>query len=135
MEITIHENQLSPEEFIALYTAVGWTPPCVEQVRLALENSLAVYSAAAGNVTAGMLRVTGDGAMTFLIKDAAVAPEFQRRGVGRLLISAAEEFIRSRLRPGWAASAELISAAGMEPFYEKMGFRSGGEGMIKMIRR
>ena len=87
MEITILENQLTPEEFIALYTSVGWTPPCAGQVRAALENSLAVFTAVSGSSTAGMVRVTGDGAMTFLIKDAAVAPEFQRIGVGRLLIS------------------------------------------------
>ena len=37
MEITILENQLNPEEFIALYTSVGWTPPCAGQVRAALE--------------------------------------------------------------------------------------------------
>lgn len=37
MERTILENQLNPEEFIALYTSVGWTPPCAGQVRAALE--------------------------------------------------------------------------------------------------
>ena len=73
MEITILEKQLTPEEFIALYTSVGWTPPCAGQVRAALENSLAVFTAVSGSSTAGMVRVTGDGAMTFLIKDAAVA--------------------------------------------------------------
>lgn len=136
MEITILENQLTPEEFIALYTSVGWTPPCAGQVRAALENSLAVFTAVSGSSTAGMVRVTGDGTMTFLIKDAAVAPEFQGIGVGRLLISAAEDFIRTCLKPGWAASAELISSSGKERFYEKLGYRSKyGTGMIKMIRR
>ncbi len=136
MEITILENQLTPEEFTALYTAVGWTPPCKEQVRQALENSLAVFTAVAGNATVGMARLTGDGAMTFLLKDVAVAPEAQGIGVGRLLVSVAEEYVRGSLKCGWAASLELLSAPGKDGFYEKLGFRGGrGTGMLKMIRR
>lgn len=54
MQITILKNRLTPEGFTALYTAVG------------------------------MARLTGDGAMTFLLKDVAVTPEAQGAGVGRL---------------------------------------------------
>lgn len=104
-ETIILENELTPEGFTALFTAVGWTPPMKEQVRAALENSLAVFTARVGDVTAGMLRIVGDGAMTFLIKDLAVAPEYQGSGLGRLLVSTAEDYIRRRLSPGWAATA------------------------------
>lgn len=135
MEITILENRLTPEEFTALYTSVGWTPPCLEQVKLALENSLAVFTAVSGAATAGMARLVGDGAMTFLIKDVAVAPEFQGMGVGKLLISTAEDCVRRMIKPGWAASLELLSAPGKDGFYEKLGFRRDGSGMLKMIRR
>ena len=134
-ETIIRENELTPEEFIALFTSVGWTPPLKSQVRAAIENSLAVFTARVGDITAGMLRIVGDGAMTFLIKDLAVAPEYQGIGLGRLLISAAEDYIRRRLSPGWAASVELMSAAGREKFYERCGYRSfNGTGMLKMIR-
>ena len=39
MEIEI--NTLTPELFLDLYKSVGWEPPCIEQVRAALENTLA----------------------------------------------------------------------------------------------
>lgn len=134
-ETIILENELTPEEFTALFTAVGWTPPMKEQIRAALENSLAVFTARVGDVTAGMLRIVGDGAMTFLIKDLAVAPEYQGSGLGRLLVSTAEDYIRRRLSPGWAASVELMSAAGRERFYERCGYRDfNGTGMLKMVR-
>ena len=135
-DITIHENELTAEEFTALFTSVGWTPPCVGQVRAALAGSLAVFSAECRGKTAAMARVTGDGAMTFFIKDVAVAPEFQGKGLGKLLISLAEDYIANQLRPGWAASAELMSAPGKEGFYKKCGFSDKcGTGMMKMIRR
>ena len=35
MEIEI--NTLTPELFLDLYKSVGWEPPCIEQVRAALE--------------------------------------------------------------------------------------------------
>lgn len=136
MQITILKNRLTPEGFTALYTAVGWTPPCLEQISAALENSLAVFTATADGSAVGMARLTGDGAMTFLLKDVAVTPEAQGAGVGRLLVSAAEEFVRSSLKSGWAASLELLGATGKERFYEKLGFRIDcGTGMLKMIRR
>ena len=39
MEIEI--NTLTPELFLDLYKSVGWEPPCIEQVRAVLENTLA----------------------------------------------------------------------------------------------
>lgn len=136
MEYTVKQGSLTPQEFAALFTAVGWTPPGLEQIRAALQNSLAVFSVSAGNRTIGMARLVGDGAMTFLIKDAAVAPEFQGKGIGKLLISVIEDYVTRTILPGWAASVELISAQGRESFYEKCGFRTGsGAGMLKMIRR
>ena len=66
MEYTVKQGSLTPQEFAALFTAVGWTPPGLEQIRAALQNSLAVFSVSVGNRTIGMARLVGDGAMTFL---------------------------------------------------------------------
>ena len=136
MDLTVKQDALTPEEFAALFTSVGWTPPGLEQIAAALESSLAAFSVTAGNRTVGMARIVGDGAMTFLIKDAAVAPEFQGNGVGKLLMSVIEDYVTRAIKPGWAASVELISDPGREGFYEKCGFRAeSGAGMLRMIRR
>lgn len=135
MEQIVKENSLTPGEFIRLFRSVGWTPPCEEQVHAALRGSLIVFSVHSGGRALAMARIVGDGAMTFFIKDVAVDPEYQGKGLGRLLMSLAEDYIRRRLKYGWAASAELISAVGMEGFYRSLGFSDGcGTGMMKMIR-
>lgn len=136
MNCTIKQDRLTPEEFAELFQSAGWTPPESGQIKAALENSLAVFSAVSGNNTVGMARIVGDGAMTFFIKDVVVAPGYQGKGVGSLLISAIENYIVGNTEPGWAASVELIAASGKELFYKKHGFRTDcGTGMMKMIRR
>ena len=63
MEIEI--NTLTPELFLDLYKSVGWEPPCIEQVRAALENTLATFICYDGSCPVGMVRVIGDGGMSY----------------------------------------------------------------------
>ncbi|MCQ2525099.1 MAG: GNAT family N-acetyltransferase, partial [Lachnospiraceae bacterium] len=79
-------NKLDAELFLALYTSVGWEPPCKEQVEVALQNTIATFVAYENDTPVGMVRVIGDGGMSFYIKDFVVVPEYQSKGVGRLLI-------------------------------------------------
>ena len=137
MEIRI--NALTTDIFLELFTSVGWEPPCREQVETALENSIAAFAALDEGKPVGMVRLLGDGGMSFYIKDFAVNPAYQGKGVGTLLIQALEQYIRNRIQPGWAVSLELISTIEALSFYKKMGFQErpcewDGPGMMKMLR-
>ena len=138
--MTVQINTLSPNLFLHLYRSVGWEAPGLDQIERALEHSLAVFCAYDGDWAVGMARLLGDGGMSFYIKDFAVRPEYQGKGVGRLLMNAIEEYIMSHIPKGWAVSLELISSKGREPFYEKFGFEQrpcdwDGAGMFKMLRK
>lgn len=131
-------NKLDAELFLALYTSVGWEPPCKEQVEVALQNTIATFVAYENDTPVGMVRVIGDGGMSFYIKDFVVVPEYQSKGVGRLLIESIETYIKESVGE-WAVSLELISTIEAQAFYEKMGFEPrpcewDGPGMFKMIR-
>ncbi len=131
-------NKLSAELFLKLYTSVGWEPPCKEQVEKALQNTIATFVAYDGDSAVGMVRIIGDGGMSFYIKDFAVIPEYQSKGIGRLLIENIEKYIKESV-PEWEVSLELISTIEAQAFYEKMGFEArpcewDGPGMFKMIR-
>ena len=133
-------NVLTPELFLELYQSVGWEAPDLDQITTALEHSYATFCAYDGERAIGMARLLGDGGMSFYIKDFAVRPEYQGKGVGRLLMTAIEEYIMSHIPNGWAVSLELISSKGREPFYERFGFEQrpcdwDGAGMFKMIRK
>lgn len=132
-------NNLSAELFLQLYTSVGWEPPCIEQVKTALKNTIATFTAYDEEKAVGMVRLIGDGGMSFYIKDFAVIPEYQAKGVGKLLLNALEQYIREHIAHDWAVSLELISSKEAVGFYQKYGFEErpcdwDGPGMFKMIR-
>ena len=81
----IEINTLTSELFLELYSSVGWEPPCIEQVREALINTIATFTVYDGEQAVGMVRLIGDGGMSFYIKDFAVIPSYQSKGVGTLL--------------------------------------------------
>lgn len=131
---------LYPELVLELYRCVGWEAPDLDQIERALEHSYATFCACDGERPVGMARMLGDGGMSFYIKDLAVRPEYQGKGVGRLLMTAIEEYIMSHIPNEWAVSLELISSKGKEPFYEIFGFEQrpcewDGAGMFKMLRK
>lgn len=137
MEVRI--NTLTPELFLDLYTSVGWEPPVIQQVKEALKNTMATFTAYENNSAVGMVRLIGDGGMSFYIKDFAVIPPFQSQGVGTILIESIEKYIEEKIDSSWAVSLELISTKEAVSFYKKKGFEErpcewDGPGMFKMIR-
>ena len=135
----IEINTLTPELFLELYSSVGWEPPCIEQVREALINTIATFTVYDNEQAVGMVRLIGDGGMSFYIKDFAVIPPYQSKGVGTLLMESLEKYIRESISSEWAVSLELISTKEAFRFYKKKGFEErpcewDGPGMFKMIR-
>lgn len=136
MEVKI--NALTPELFLRLYTSVGWEPPCVEQVERALKNTIATFTAYRNQQAVGMARLIGDGGLSFYIKDFAVMPSHQAKGIGTLLLDSLERYIQKAIKPDWSVSLELISTKEAVSFYRKMGFEErpcqwDGPGMFKML--
>ena len=135
----IEINTLTPDLFLELYTSVGWEPPCKEQVEAALQNTLVSFVACEDERAIGMVRLLGDGGMSFYIKDFAVVPKFQGQGIGRALLSAVQGYIMSNIKTDWAVSLELISTKEAVEFYKRHGFEErpcdwDGPGMFKMLQ-
>ena len=63
----VMQNKLTPELFLELYTSVGWEPPCISQIKTALEHTVATFVAYDDHLPVGMVRLIGDGGMSFQI--------------------------------------------------------------------
>ena len=135
----IQINTLTTHLFLELYASVGWESPCRQQVEVALQNTMVSFVAYEGTKAIGMVRLIGDGGMSFYIKDFAVLPQYQGMGAGNLLLAELQKYILEHIDKDWAVSLELISTKEAVKFYKKQGFEErpcewDGPGMFKMIR-
>ena len=139
MEYIILDNQLKADDFIRLFASAGWGELPQDMVETSLANSYATFSVKSGGKVIAMARLLGDGAMSFFLKDLVVVPEYQGSGLGRILLTHVEEYIRTQLKSDWEGYLQLVSAKGKEGFYQKLGYaihpnEHSGPGMSKWIR-
>ena len=89
MEVILKEyTGYNEEEILGLYASLGWTnyTDKPEMLRNAYLNSLKIYGAYVDDKLVGIIRAVGDGFSVLFIQDLLVHPEFQRKGVGTLLL-------------------------------------------------
>lgn len=139
MQYMILDNQLQAEDFIRLFAGAGWGELPWDMVETSLANSYATFSVKSGDKVIAMARLLGDGAMSFFLKDFVVELEYQGSGIGRVLLTHVEEYIRAQLKPGWEGYLQLVSSKGKEGFYQKLGYavhphEHSGPGMSKWIK-
>lgn len=139
MQYMILDNQLRVEDFIRLFAGAGWGELPWDMVETSLANSYATFSVKSGDKVIAMARLLGDGAMSFFLKDFVVELEYQGSGIGRVLLTHVEEYIRAQLKPGWEGYLQLVSSKGKEGFYQKLGYavhphEHSGPGMSKWIK-
>ena len=92
-DLIIKHNELTAEEFIHLWESVWGEGPSLEQTKLAMDNTLFRVSIFDGNKIVAMARVIGDMGLCYYIKDVIVLPEYQGKGIGRMLIDELLKYI------------------------------------------
>ncbi len=135
---TVMHNTLTPAEYADLYASVGWTPPPLEQIAIALAHSDLTVSVWDNGTLIAMGRIIGDHAISFFVKDIAVRPDYQGRGAGKLIMDTMIAFIRETVPQGYNVSMELIASEGKEGFYGPFGFGAKpgdgmGHGMMALV--
>lgn len=120
MDITI-TNTISPEEYLGLRQAVGWSVFPREQAESGLQNSHVICFRDKEKAVA-LGRVIWDHGYSILISDVIVTPEYQGQGLGRKLMEEIMSYIRSLLKPGYRIMISLMAAENKQGFYKKFGF-------------
>lgn len=137
--IILLENKLTVEQFCNLEEAVGFGSPNIRQSEKAIENSIYSVSVNIEGEVVGMGRLVGDDARIFYIQDVCVKPEFQRKGIGKLIVEKLCDYIKNNSIPNSRVTVGLMAAKGKEGFYQKLGFRirpneKEGNGMMINIQ-
>lgn len=129
---TIDYSSVVPatDAFKSLYDTTGWGPVSrgSSYYEGALRGSWFTQSAYSSGILVGFARVISDGHLHAFITEMIVHPEFQGKGIGSCLLTAALGACRS----AGITDIQLFSARGKSNFYEHHGFvprPSEGPGM------
>ena len=133
--IAVKHNELTAKEFIELWESVWDGAPTFEQVELGLKNTLFRVSVWDDDKVIGMARMIGDLGLDYYIKDVVVRPEYQGRGIGRMLINELLKFINDNGIPGTEIFVELCAMPDKIPFYEKFGFSANEAQRLRIMHR
>ena len=134
-KLTIKHNELTAEEFISLWESVWDGASSLEQTRLAMEHTLFRVSVYDGERVVAMARMIGDMGLCYYIKDVVVRPEYQKQGIGRMLIDELLKYIQEHGVSGTDIFVELCAMPDKIPFYEKFGFSANEAQRLRKMYR
>ncbi len=122
MNIKIY-HEITNEEFLEVIESVGFKTYSNEQVTKALQNTMYMVKVEVDNKLAGIGRVVGDYSIVCILSDVCVKPEFQKKGIGLIIINELKKMIEDGVKEGEKIQVELTPTAGNEVFYQKGGFK------------
>lgn len=117
-------NHISAEEYMEIRKLVGFSLFPVDQAAEGLKHSSYICCLRKDNLPIVVGRIVSDQGYVVYIADVMVRPEYQRQGLGSLVVNQILDHIRSTLKPGYKIMISLMAAKGKEAFYEKYGFIS-----------
>ncbi len=132
-KLTVKHNVLTAEEFAFLWESVWGTPTALEQIRLALKYTIFRVSVYDNDEAVAMARMIGDMGLNYYIKDVVVRPDYQKQGIGRLLINELLKFVKENGVSNTEVFVELCAVPDKVPFYEKLGFDFNDAKRLKMM--
>lgn len=132
MEIKSYTN-FHLEEIVNLYRSVGWTNYLdrADVLESAFEHSLCVLGAYDGDSLVGFIRAVGDGQTIVFVQDIIVLPEYQRQGIGTLLLQA----ILDKYQDVYQLELLTDNTEKTKAFYRSLGLTASDElGCLAFIR-
>ncbi|HJP99450.1 MAG TPA: GNAT family N-acetyltransferase [Rhodanobacteraceae bacterium] len=124
------------DEYLALRVAAGLSAMSAGGARAGLAQSWCAVCVRSDEELIGMGRVVGDGGLFLFVVDIAVAPAWQRQGLGRRTMQALMEQIHARAHSHTMVG--LIADGTANRLYEQFGFRltaPAAQGMLLRIEK
>lgn len=126
-------NDINLHELEKLCDAVGWVRRPLKKVKIALENSFLIvsifYYTNSKKHLIGFARATSDNSFNATIWDVVIHPEFQGKGLGKVLINQ----IIKQLRLYDISTITLFADPQVIKFYRHLGFIIDPDGVKGMF--
>ena len=135
VEYTVKTGKIRVAEYQLLRHTTDWFQLEDNVVEKSLDNDLFALTVYEEERPVGMGRVVGDGAIYFYIQDIIVIPEYQGKGIGRLIMDNIEDWLSGASYEN--SFVGLMAAEGVSGFYERYGYLerpSSKPGMSKLMK-
>ena len=132
----IEVRKIAVSEYQALRSSTDWGQIENDIVEKALERDLYAICVLDGEKTIGIGRIVGDGAIYFYIQDIIVLPEYQGKGIGKIIMENIETYLNEKTNNN--SFIGLMAAEGVTDFYLQFGYEKRPDnkpGMYKMINK
>lgn len=132
--IEIKDNTIpSISDLVCLYNDAGWINYTnnIEMLKHAYYNSLRIVSLWDGNKLIGIIRVVGDGYSIIYIQDLIISTQYQRQGLGSMLLN----YVMNSYRNVYQKVLLTDNQVSTIKFYESYGFiDSSQNGCIAFVQ-
>lgn len=115
-------DYITPEEYMEMRKLVEWSGFPLEQAAEGIKHTSHLVVFRKDRKVIALARVLTDYGYVVYIADVIVHPDFQGKGLGRVLMNNVMGYIKSQLKPGYKKMISLMAAQGKEEFYKKFGF-------------
>lgn len=129
---------ISPDDFQSIRASVNWNKLNYLQVERALKNSMINVSIFDDDLCIGVGRIVGDNILKGMLTDIMVRPEYQGKGVGKLILSNLISKLYSMVNEGDCFQLEASPTANNREFYIKCGLKykpENQDGVYMWIRK
>lgn len=130
----IKNTAVSPDDYNELREKSGiGNKKSKENAKTAIENSLFITSIYDGDKLIAMARVVGDGAISLVVTDVMVDSEYQKNGLGRVLMNEINKYLDENFDED--SYIILLANTPYEKFYEKFNFKEfpNKKGMLRVL--
>ncbi len=121
MELQLKEGSIPQKVYQTLRVTCGLSAKDDESAEIGLRNSIHSIMVVHGEEIIGMGRIIGDGGCFCQVVDICVLPEFQGKGIGKMIMGNITEYIDKHLPASCYVS--LIADGDASYLYEKFRFR------------
>lgn len=130
----IKNTAVSPDDYNELREKSGiGNRKSKENAEIAIENSLFITSIYDGDKLIAMARVVGDGAISLVVTDVMVDSNYQKNGLGRVLMNEVSKYLDENYDED--SYIILLANTPYDAFYEKFNFKEfpNKKGMLRVL--
>ena len=132
------KKEIEVKDFLRIREELKWNSIPANLVEKAINGSMINISIFDNNTCIGIGRIVGDGALKGMLTDIMVSPNYQKKGVGKLVVTSLIKELENMVKDGDCFQLEASPTASNREFYIKCGLKykpENQDGVYLWIRK